>query len=124
MSDQLKAVDYTYQESGGQGFSVNSLTNPLYINALWGYHYYWYGGETYGYLPTWSGGDQLYPYDSLVKPDGKEKYLYLLIDTSFRIPPQYKNEIINWADKKSSLVEEKIFGGIEVQKRIVEENLN
>lgn len=119
MSSQLMAVDYSYMSSSGESFEINSLTNPLYINAVWSYHYYWYGKNKYGYLPTWGGGDQLYPYDSLSYEGDGLKYLYLLIDTSVRIPPQYRNEIIGWADKKSTLVEEKTFGGIYVQKRII-----
>ncbi len=117
--DQLRAVDYTYKSSSGSPFEINTLTNPLYINAVWGYHYYWYGNRTYGYMPTFAGGVQNYPYNTLSVPKGNEKYLYLIMDTSNRIPPQYKNEIIGWANKVSRLEEEKQFGGIDVQKRIV-----
>src|SRR5258708_7743469 len=31
MSDQIKAIDYTYQSSNGKAFEINTLTNPLYI---------------------------------------------------------------------------------------------
>lgn len=119
MNSQIAAIDYTYSTSGGSPFEINSLTNPLYINAVWSYHYYWYGKNKYGYLPTWAGGMQLYPYDSLQQENGHEKYLYLLIDTTFRIPPQYKKNLIEWADKKSKILEEKNFGAIYVQKRII-----
>lgn len=119
MSSQIAAVDYTYMSSNGNSFEINSLTNPLYINAVWSYHYYWYGRHKYGYLPTWAGGMQLYPYDSLQQENGREKYLYLLIDTTFRIPPQYKKNLVDWADKKSKILEEKNFGAIYVQKRII-----
>lgn len=118
MSSQIAALDYSYESSNGDSFEINSLTNPLYINAVWSYHYYWYGRDKHGYLPTWAGGDQLYPYNSLTSANGHEKYLYLLIDTSVRIPPQYRNAIIKWAEERSQLVEEKTFGGIYVQKRI------
>ncbi len=95
MSDQIRAIDYTYQNSNGQAFEINTLTNPLYVNAVWGYQYYWYGQNRYGYLPSFTGGDQLYPYNTLLKPKGKEKYLYLIMDTTVRIPPQYRIQIIN-----------------------------
>ncbi|QQG47608.1 MAG: hypothetical protein HY044_00765 [Candidatus Woesebacteria bacterium] len=117
MSEQISAVDFTYNESKGEKFTINTLTNPLYINAVWSYHYFWYGESKYGYLPTWGGGDQLYPYNVLGKENGKEKYLYLLIDKSYRIPPQYKKELIDWANGRSKLISEKDFGGILVQKR-------
>ena len=119
VNDQLMAVNYTYKSSSGSPFEINTLTNPLYVNAVWGYHYYWYGKRTYGYMPTFAGGVQDYPYNTLSVPTGNEKYLYLVMDTSYRIPPQYKNEILSWANKVSRLEEEKLFGGIDVQKRIL-----
>jgi hypothetical protein len=119
MSDQLTAIDYTYKNSNGQQFEINTLTNPLYVNAVWGYQYYWYGLQKYNYLPSFVGGDQLYPYNTLPKSTGQEKFLYLLMDMTDRISPQYRNEIIKSADKLGHLVEEKQFGGIDVQKRIL-----
>lgn len=119
MSDQLKAIDYTYQNSNGNAFEINTLTNPLYINTVWAYQYYWYGRAKYNYLPSFIGGNQLYPYDTLPKPRGNEKYLYLLIDTTDRIPSQYRKQIIDNADKISKVIDEREFGGILVQERIL-----
>ena len=118
MSDQLKAIDYTYISSMEKPFEINTLTNPLYVNAVWGYQYYWYGKQKYGHLPSFVGGDQLYPYNTLPKSNGKEQYVYILIDTTNRIPTSYKIEIVDSANQISKLVEEKRFGGIDVQKRI------
>lgn len=117
MSNQLAAIDYTYSQPST--FEINTLTNPLYINAVWSYQYYWYGKEKYGFLPTWIGGSQLYPYNTLPNTNGHEKYLYLLMDTTSRIPIQYINETVNSANKISTLIEEKQFGGIKVQKRLL-----
>ncbi len=117
LTDQLNAMEYTYQNSDNQPFSVNTLTNPLYINALWNYHFLWYGKNKFGFLPAWSGGDQLYPYNSMPKPNGDEKYLYLIIDQTHRIPLSYQQALISWADEQTKLVTEKVFGGIKVQKR-------
>lgn len=123
LSSQLKAIEYTYNQSKGEPFSINTVTNPLYINAVWGYHYPWYGGENYGFLPSFSGGDQLHPYNTLSNDNSKSKYLYLIFDTTHRIPPVYTHNAIKWADERSILAEEVIFGGIKVQKRIVLESL-
>ncbi len=119
MSDQLKSIDYTYEKSNGEPFEINTLTNPLYVNAVWSYHYYWYGLSKYGYLPSWVGGKQLYPYNTLEDPKGEEKYLYLIMDTTPRIPPQYLFEIVTSADKVSKLIETKFFGAIKVEQRIL-----
>jgi len=116
-SKQLAVIDYTYQESLGQPFAINTLTNPLYINAVWAYNYRWYGKNKYGFLPTWAGGDQLYPYDTLAKFSGKENFLYLIIDVTPRIPDVYKLYLVDWVDKNSQLLAEKDFDGILVQKR-------
>jgi hypothetical protein len=114
---QKAAMKYTYESSNGLPFAINSLTNPLYINYVWSYNYSWYGKQ-YGYMPTFSGGNQKEPFNALSASNGTETYLYLLMDTSPRIPSTYKMEVTNWANQKSSLLEEKDFGGILVQRRL------
>ncbi len=119
VADQLAAIDYTYQQSRGEQFSVNTVTNPLYINAVWGYHYDWYS-KKYGYKPTWGGGDQLYPYNTLQSFTGKEKYIYLLMDQTPRIGEEYRNDARRWAVKQNAkFVEVKTFNGILVEKYIL-----
>jgi 4-amino-4-deoxy-L-arabinose transferase-like glycosyltransferase len=117
LSSQLAVVDYTYEQSFGKPFAINTVTYPLYHNAIWDYHYNWYGEDKYGYLPGWLGGDQLYPYDILPKPEGSEKYFYLIIDQTYRIPEVYRLIAKDWADKEGGLVEEKVIGGFTIQKR-------
>lgn len=116
LSSQLQVVDYTYQSSGGLPFAITSVTNPLYINALWGYDYYWYGKSKYGFLPTWIGGNQLYPYNTLSNADCGEKNIYLIIDQTNRIPQIYKQIAIDTVSKNNRLSEEKTYGGFLVQK--------
>lgn len=115
---QLAVVDYTYIQSHGQPFAINAVTYPLYYNGLWAYLYKFYGKSKYGYLPGWLGGDQLHPYDLLPKSLGKEKYFYLLISETGRIPDIYKNTGRKWADTVDNLIEEKTFVGFTVQKRL------
>lgn len=119
MSKQIAVVDFTYRESEGELFGVNSVTNPLYVNAIWAYHYDWYGKSKYGYKPTWFGGDQLYPYNTLAPVNGEEKYLFLIIDDTPRIPDAHKYAAINWANKVSKLIKEESFNGITIQKRLL-----
>ncbi|KKR86100.1 MAG: hypothetical protein UU32_C0022G0005 [Candidatus Woesebacteria bacterium GW2011_GWB1_41_10] len=114
LSTQLAVVDYTYKLSNNEPFGINSVTNPLYINAVWSYHYEWYGKKNYGYLPSWWGGDQLHPSDSLRGPFGNEKYLYVIIDNSLRIPDVHKILGKEWIEKKGETVKEKNFGAITV----------
>ncbi len=117
LTSQIAAIDYTYKEANKNPFTINTLTNPLYINAIWAYNYHWYGLEKYKYLPTFSGNDQLPPYNTLKKSDLSENYLFLLIDKTFRIPFYHTESLVNWANERSTLLEEKDFNGILVQKR-------
>lgn len=112
---QLKVIDYTYQNAGGKPFAVNAVTYPLYYNGLWSYLYNWYGKNNYGFTPTWLGGDQLHPYDLLLKPTGKEKSYYLLISETSRIPEIFKTKGKEWAKERGKFVTEKRIGGFTVQ---------
>lgn len=114
---QLAVIDYTYQSSGRAPFAVNAVTYPLYYNGMWAYLYSWYGKVHYGYLPGWLGGDQLHPYDLLPKAKG-EKYFYILISETIRIPEVFKNKGRAWGAEHGKLIEEKQFPGFTVQKYI------
>ncbi len=114
LAKQIAVMDYTYQKSGGQPFAIDTVTNPLYINAVWAWNYDWYG-KICGYKPTWLGGDQIHPYDTLQKSNGGEKYLFLIIDQTHRIPPIYKENAANSMKKRAFFTEEKDFEGITVQ---------
>jgi 4-amino-4-deoxy-L-arabinose transferase-like glycosyltransferase len=118
MSDQVAIIDYTYQQSHREPFAITTVTNPLYVNALWSYHYYWYGKSHYSYVPSWLGGIQLYPYNTLPQSSETEKYWYVIIDDTPRIPVAHKLAAISSVQYKTTLVEEKKFGGLIVQKRI------
>ncbi|MFH1971093.1 MAG: hypothetical protein ABIJ05_01785, partial [Patescibacteria group bacterium] len=111
LSKQLEVIEYTYQKSEGKPFSINTVTNPLYINAIWGYNYSWYS-KNYDYLPTWLGGDQEYPYNTLEKPKENEKMFFLIVDNSGRIPLVHILEAEKWAGKEGTLIETKDFEGI------------
>ncbi len=124
LSSQIAVVDYTYQESNGEPFAINTVTYPLYHNAIWEYNYKWRGYDRYGYFPGWLGGDQLYPYAVLPKSKGDESIFYVIIDTSYRIPKIHGETAITWADSKGELIEEKLIGGFMVQKRKSYNNLN
>ena len=116
LSNQIKVMDYTYQESDSEPFSINSVTYPLYSNTYWSYHYPWYGYKKYGYIPSWLGGDQLYPYNSLPAPAGNEKYSYMIIDNSSSIPWIHRLAGEQWAAKNGKLVKEIEIGGYTVIK--------
>lgn len=111
---QLEVVDYTYQATQGGSFAINAVTYPLYYNGLWAYLYNWYGQEKYGYVPSWLGGDQLHPYDLLLKSEGQEKYIFMIISETGRIPEVYKNLGRAKGKENGKIIEEKKFNGFTV----------
>ncbi|MBI3397053.1 hypothetical protein HY045_01105 [Candidatus Woesebacteria bacterium] len=114
LSTQLSVIDYTYQKSNKESFAIDTVTNPLYINAVWGYNYQWYGLKKYGFLPDWLGGIQVHPYDNLPKSKSIDKYSYVIIDDTPRIPPVYKTNAVKSAEKVGVLIEEVNQGGIKI----------
>ncbi|OGM03119.1 hypothetical protein A2115_03450 [Candidatus Woesebacteria bacterium GWA1_41_8] len=117
---QLKAVDYTYSQSQGQPFSINTLTSPLWINTTWSYLYNWYGKDKYGYLPEWHGRDQVGQLgNNLSETSAATQNYFFIIEPQDGIPPQYLGWETGVEDTKSILIEEVSFGAIKVQKRQV-----
>lgn len=114
----LEAVDYTYLSSGGEKFSINTVTAPLWLNTTWSALYNWHGLKNYNYLPYWHGRDQVgYWGDNLEKEEAGIKLHYLIIEPPGGIPYKYIQETINDEDYLSKIIEEKNFNGIVVQKR-------
>ncbi len=118
LSKQLAAIDYTYHEANGKPFSTNSLTSPLWIDIVWTYLYKWYGVKNYGYAPEWHGKDQIGQLDSLAATTKNTKLYFLIIEPMAGIPPRYLDETVQDENSISTLIEEKYFGEIRVQKRI------
>jgi len=114
---QINAIDYTYSQTKGNAFSINTLTSPLWINIVWSYLYNWYGQSKYGYVPTWHGRGQEGQVVALLDDNNKWKNGFLIIEPQDGIPQQYLPLIIGQEDSYSKLVSEKDFGTIRVQER-------
>lgn len=120
LSKELSAIDFTYEKSKGEKFSINTLTSPLWVNIVWTYLYKWYGINTYGYVPTWHGHGQEGQIDTLETDGGKIKSNFLIIEPLAGIPVRYLDETIGEEDSRSRVLEEKYFGeiGVQVRERI------
>lgn len=115
----MQVVDYTYQSSEGRGFSINSITAPLWLNTTWSYAYNWYGRGKYGFLPYWHGRNQIGdPGDNLSGPTKDATVYYMIVEPRDGIPDRFIGEAMDEENSKSKVVEEKNFNGIIVQKRI------
>jgi hypothetical protein len=120
LKDEENAIDYTYQSEHGKPFSICAVTNPLFINTLWGYLYNWYGVKQYGYLPFWSGQPQflngnVLPYDTTHVQDR-----YLFIEPLGGLPKNALEATVYLEDNTSRLDAIKQFGSITVEKRTLQ----
>jgi len=116
---ETAAIDYTYSESGGNAFSVNTVTSPLWVNNVWAYLYSWYGQERYGYKPEWRGKNQVGQLASGILIDaqpGTEQH-FLILEPLQGIPPRFVEETIAEENGRSEMIDESVFGEIVVQNR-------
>ena len=122
LSQEQKLIDYTYTQAQGKPFIITTITNPLYINTLWAYLYQFYGQPKYGYLPYWGGLGQTGRLGSLPEKPFGEDLRYLIFEDTNVINDFYVAKITYEEDKISSIVEEKSFGKLKVQKRFFHPN--
>ncbi len=117
LKEEEELIDYTYNSSNGEEFSICAVSNPLFVNTLWSYLYNFYGKERFGSVPYWSGQKQnlnasLIPYDT-----GKVKNRYLIIEPLGGIPLFASQAMIYMEDQISVIKETRNFGTLTVQKR-------
>lgn len=120
---EKEIVDYTYEQSKGKNFVINSITVPLYINTTWSYLYEFYGKNKYNYLPYWGGRSQVGYLGNLSEDVPSNAALrYLIIEPQEGIQEIWKTRIIYDEERISDIVEKKKFGNYEVQKRVASLN--
>ena len=119
--DEKKAIDYTYNQAKGKKFSICGVTNPLFINTVWSYLYKTYGEKKYGYLPFWAGQKQYLNRSFLPYDKEKPKLRFLILEPLIGIPDYSQKATVFLEDHVSELVEEKQFGHLKIQKRILRE---
>lgn len=119
LTNIMQVVDYTYQSSDGNKFSINSITAPLWLNTTWSYVYNWYGLQKYGSLPYWHGRNQIGDWGNNLSAPTKDVDIYfMIIEPKDGIPERFIGESLDEENSKSKIIEEKNFNGIVVQKRI------
>lgn len=124
LQDELKVINYTYQVAGSREFSICSVSAPLFVNTLWSYLYSTYGRNQYGFAPYWAGPKQEGTDNQLVYDTRHAPLRFLIFEPHKSIPDSAVKATILTEDKVSVLKEEKMFGGIKVQQRILESNEN
>ncbi len=125
LKNQLAIIDYTYNNSNGKEFCVNTLTSPLFINTTWSYLYNWYGKETYGYLPYWCGRDQINTLGNNLITYSKNNFIseidhYYIVEDMNGIPERYLEYGLGEENARSKFIDEIHFGELLVQHRILD----
>ncbi|MFA6005487.1 MAG: hypothetical protein WC775_03290 [Patescibacteria group bacterium] len=131
-NDETALIDWVYKDAAGKEFSINTITNPLFINTTWAYLFDHYGRNTYGYMPGWAGTTQVdvfggnitmgltdisVAYAPLQSPR-IGKLLYLIAEPETGIPLEYFGAYEAFENKRSKLLESHKFGTFVVEKRI------
>jgi len=118
LKDIKKAVSYI---NSNKVFSICSVSNPLFYNNNWAFAFLLLDKKNN--LAFWAGPKQesksYLPYDK-----NHVKLRFLIIEPLGGIPKYAKKATIYKEDQVSKLIEEKRFGEIIVQKRILTENKN
>jgi len=120
LSKEMAVVDYTYREANGKPFSINTITNPLWVNTTWSYLYNWYGFDKYGYLPGWRGKDQVGRLGNNLVEAVPGTTLHFLIKEPLEGIPEYWMKREEEAENSKSIVlGEENYGKIVIQKRLI-----
>lgn len=78
--EELQVIDYTYQQAGGEPFSIDVVAEPYGINMKYGYLYSWYGKSKYGYTPLFTGGSQVgYITEGLLEEANGYSHIHFII---------------------------------------------
>lgn len=119
LKNQLALIDKTYQQANGQPFSINTLTLPLWINTTWAYLYSWYGLQKYGYVPAFTGRNQigLLGANDLKQIEKPLPLAFYIIEPQVGIPANFYNDEISSENAKTKLLERFNFNGITLEKR-------
>lgn len=124
LKNELGAIDWVYKNSEGKGFYVYSYL-PSVLDYPYQYLFWWYGRETYGYVPceysSFPGATALFVpgrkyYQEPIRECDK-RFEFLVIE-----PDEHTFVRLGWLEeitKNSKLIEQSKVGNIEVQKRLV-----
>ncbi|MBP9690605.1 glycosyltransferase family 39 protein [Candidatus Woesebacteria bacterium] len=121
LGHEKQVVDYTHNTSSSADFSICAMTNPPFVNSVWSHIYKTYGEEKYDRLPFWAGLEQDRNKNHLPYDVSRVKTRYLILEPLNGLPDYSQKLYIYNEDHISDLVEEKMFGVVTVQKRILKE---
>jgi hypothetical protein len=119
LSNELKTIDWIYNEAKGQPFKLNTISAPLFINSLWADLFNWYGKTKYGYMPFWWGETQVDVAGANVKfaNESPTSLHFLIIEPGAGGDNDYTIAIKALEDTRSKTVKTEKIGNFFVEKR-------
>ena len=119
LENEKKVIALCYHLTEDQPFSLNTVTNPLFINTTWAYLFQWYGFSKYGYLPSWSGitqrgnlGEKVFP-----QKDDETKLRILIIEPTHGVPKTWVEASLQEENLHSEIIKEEKIDHFTVQLR-------
>ena len=121
LNKQINLIDKTYKLAAGRPFSINTLTLPLWINSTWSYLYNWYGKTRYGYVPSFSGHDQIGSEGDGVLPKVNIPVnpAFYIIEPQDGIPEHLINSELSSENFKTEIIGQFNYGSLTLQERRV-----
>src|SRR3989344_846122 len=119
LSDQIKIIDWMYQQANGKAFTIRGTTMPYKISTVWAYLLKFYGQNKYNYLPYWETGTVAgYP-GTLPQPQsGSTCVRYWLQEPTEGIPGRLTQEDLIQENYFSKIMSEWKIGHFVIQKRL------
>ncbi len=119
IGDETAVIDWVYQQSQGQPFYLNTVTNPSFINVTWSYLFNWYGKQKYGYMPIWWGEPQVGVFGSDIQYANPEptNLHFLIIEPTTGQSDGIAEAVQYLENSRSRVIAEKKIGTFTVQKR-------
>lgn len=124
--NELKAIEWTYNQSSGKGFYVYSYLPSVY-DYPYQYLYWWYGIKRYGYVPceysSFPGSPDLFipgkdTYTSPQRPCEPIRFLIIEPDKNY----SYQDQWLKGVRENTTLLNETRIGTIRVEKRQIVTN--
>lgn len=117
LGNSKQIIDYTYIKAHKKDFGVCSISEPLFINTVWSFLYSTYGKQKYGYLPYWTGQQQVLNESFIPYAHKKYETKFIIREPMQGIPDYAPNATYYIEDTQNILVEKKDFGAYAVQQR-------
>lgn len=119
LGDQIRAIAWIYKEAEGKPFTINTVTEPLFINTRWAFLFDWQAKTKYGYMPFWWGETQVDVPGSKIKfSEWKETDMHFLIIEPSSGPTEDFTKVIKILEnQRSEVIKRENFGVFVVEKR-------